>query len=88
MKSFSYTKSIPSLVILLQHFFQIRSLIEYLACKLRVGNNLSIAVVLQGTGTDIQPFAHFLARKEKFASKEWLVCIRHFYYSFTYTSQR
>ena len=76
------------IVILLQHPFQVRSLVEYLPCKLRVGDNLPISVVLQGTGTDIQSLAHFLSCEEKFASKEWLVCIRHFYYSFTYTSQR
>ena len=73
MKSFSYTKSIPSLVILLQHSLQVRSLVEYLTCKLRVGNNLLVAIVLQGAGADIQPLAHLLTREEKFSCKEWLV---------------
>ena len=75
------------MVILLQYLFQVRSLVENLACKLRVGNNLPVAVVLQGTGTDIEPLAHFLARKEKFACKEWLVRLRHFYNPFSHTSQ-
>ena len=78
MKSFSYTKSIPSLVILLQHSLQVRSLVEYLSCKLRVGDNLPVSVVLQGTGTDIQPLAHFLTRKEKFSGEERLVRFCHF----------
>ncbi len=43
------------IVILLQHPFQVRSLVEYLSCKLHVRDNLPISVVLQGTGTDIQP---------------------------------
>ena len=64
MKSFSYTKSIPSLVILLQHSLQVRSLVEYLACKLRVGYNLPIAIVLQGTGTDIQPLTYLESELE------------------------
>ena len=75
------------IVILLQHPFQVRSLIEYLSCKLSVGYNLPVAVVLQGAGTDIEPFAHILTREEKFACKEWLVRLRYFHYSFTYTSQ-
>ena len=63
------------IVILLQHPFQVQSLVEYLPCKLRVGYNLPVAVVLQGAGTDIEPFAHILTREEKFACKEWLVCL-------------
>ena len=35
-----------SFVILLQYPFQVRSLIEYLPCKLRVGNDSPVAVVL------------------------------------------
>ena len=87
MKSFSYTKSIPSLVILLLYLLQVRSLAEYLSCKLRVGDNLPVAVVLQGTGTDIQPLTHFLSREEKFACKEWLVCLCHFHNPLSHTSQ-
>ena len=52
---------LTTLIILLQHLLQVRSLVEYLSCKLRVGNNLPVSVVLQGTGTDIQPLAHFLS---------------------------
>ena len=55
-----------ALVILLQHLFQIRSLIEDFPCNLRVGNNLPVSVVLQGTRADIQPLAHILAREEYF----------------------
>ena len=63
------------IVILLQHPFQVRSFVEYLPCKLRVGNNLPVSVVLQGTGTDIQPLAHFLSCEEKFTAKSRLcVC--------------
>ena len=75
------------IVILLQHPFQVRSLVEYLPCKLRVGDNLPVSVVLQGTGTDIQPLAHILTREEKFACKEWLVCLCHFHNPFPHTSQ-
>ncbi len=50
------------IVILLQHPFQVRSLIEYLSCKLRVGNNPPVPIVLQSSGTDIQLLAHLLAR--------------------------
>ena len=75
------------IVILLQHPFQVRSLIEYLSCKLSVGYNLPVAVVLQGAGTDIEPFAHILTREEKFACKEWLVCLCHFHNPLSYTSQ-
>ena len=64
-----------SFVILLQHPFQVRSLVEYLSCKLRVRVNLPVSVVLEGTGTDVQSLAHFLAREEKFAIKEWFVLL-------------
>ena len=50
------------IVILLQHPFQVRSLIEYLSSKLRVGNNPPVPIVLQSSGTDIQLLAHLLAR--------------------------
>ena len=75
------------IVILLQHPFQVRSLIEYLSCKLSVGYNLPVAVVLQGAGTDIEPFAHILTREEKFACKEWLVRLRYFHNPLFHTSQ-
>lgn len=51
------------IVILLQYPFQVRSLVEYLPCKLRVGYNLPVSVVLQGTGTDIQPLERLDYRK-------------------------
>ena len=82
MKIFSYIKSIPSLIILLQHLFQIRSLIEDFPSNLRVGDNLSVAIVLQGTGTDIQPLAHILTCEVEFSGKEWPVRPCHFYNSF------
>ena len=50
------------LIVILQQPFQIRSLIKYLPCKLRVGDNSPFPIVLQGTGADIQPLAHLLAR--------------------------
>ena len=50
------------LIVILQQPFQIRNLIKYLPCKLRVGNNPPVPIVLQGAGTDIQPLAHLLAR--------------------------
>ena len=74
------------LIVILQQPFQIRSLIKYLPCKLRVGDNSPFPIVLQGTGTDIQPFAHFLACQEMLTAKEWLVCLRHFLYPSTYTA--
>ena len=74
------------LIVILQQPFQIRSLIKYLPCKLRVGDNSPFPIVLQGTGSDIQPFAHFLACQEMLISEEWLVCLRHFLYPSTYTA--
>lgn len=76
-----------SFVILLQHPFQVRSLVEYLSCKLHVRDNLPVSVVLQGTGTDVQSLAHFLAREEKFAIKEWFVRLCYFHNPFPHTSQ-
>ena len=71
-----------SFVILLQHPFQVRSLVEYLSYKLRVRDNFPVSVVLQGTGTDVQSLAHFLAREEKFAIKEWFVRLCYFHNPF------
>ena len=66
---------LTTLIILLQHLLQVRSLVEYFPCKLRVGNDSPVAIVLQGTGTDIQPLAHLLACEEKFTAKSSLcVC--------------
>ncbi len=45
-------------ITLFQQPFQVRSLIEYLFCKLCVGDNLSVPIVLQGAGADIQPLAY------------------------------
>ena len=75
------------LIVILQQPFQIRSLIKYLPCKLRVGDNPPFPIVLQGTGTDIQPLTHFLACQEMFARKEWLVRLCHFHDPFPHTSQ-
>ena len=67
-------------------FFQVRNPVEYLSGKLRVGNDSPVAVVkVRGL---IQSLAHFLAREEKFACKEWLVCLHHFHNPFLHTSQR
>ena len=72
---YAYCLYMTTLIILLQHLLQVRSLVEYLSCKLRVGDNLPVSVVLQGTGTDIQPLAHFLSCEEKFTAKSRLcVC--------------
>ena len=74
------------LIIFLKQPFQIRSLIEYLSCKLRVGDNLPVAIVLQGTGTDIQPLAHFLAREEVLTAKQRLVYLCYFLNSLAYSA--
>ena len=58
----NYTNNLILLIILLQHPFQIRLLIEYLPCELCIGNNPPVPIVLQGAGADIQPLAYFLAR--------------------------
>ena len=50
--------SLKVLVIFLQYFFQIRFLIKYLPCKLRVGNNPSVPIVLQGALADVEQSAH------------------------------
>ena len=67
-----------SFVILLQHPFQVRSLVEYLSCKLRVGDDPPIAIVLQGAGADVEPFANLLTREEVFTAEERPVCLGHF----------
>ena len=63
------------LIVILQQPFQIRSLIEYLPCKLRVGDNPPIPIVLQGSGADIQPLAYFFTCEEVLTAKERLVCL-------------
>ena len=75
------------IVILLQHPFQVRSLIEYLSCKLSVGYNLPVAVVLQGAGADVKPFANFLACKEVFTAEERPVSLGQFSNPFPDASQ-
>ena len=55
---------LTTLIILLQHLLQVRSLIEYLSCKLSVGYNLPVAVVLQGAGTDIKPLTYLESELE------------------------
>ena len=75
------------IVILLQHPFQVRSLIEYLSCKLSVGYNLPVAVVLQGAGTDVEPLTYFLACEEVFTAEERPVHLGHFLNPFPDSSQ-
>lgn len=72
--------SISFLIILIQHFLQVRHLIEYLSCELRIGNNPPVPIVLQGTRADIQPFAYFLACQEMLTAKQRFVCLCHFLY--------
>ena len=67
-------------------FLQIRSLIEYLPCKLSVGNNLPIPIVLQGAGADIQPLAYFFTCEEVLTAKERLVCLCYFLNSLAYSA--
>ena len=67
-----------SLVILFQDPFEIRGLVKDLAGKLGVGDDLSVAVVLQGAGADVEPFANFFAREEVFTAEEWPVRLGHF----------
>lgn len=67
-----------SSVILLQYPFEIRNLVENLAGELRVGDDPPIAIVLQGAGADVKPFANFLACKEVLAAEEWPVSLGHF----------
>ena len=74
------------LIVIFQQPFQIRSLIKYLPCKLRVGDNPPFPIVLQGAGADIQPLAHFLACQEMLISEEWLVCLCHFLNSLAYSA--
>ena len=74
------------LIVILQHPFQVGSLIEYLPCKLRVGNNPPIPIVLQGAGADIQPLAYFFTCEEVLTAKERFVGLCYFLYPSTYTA--
>ena len=67
-----------SLVNLFQDPFEIRGLVKDLAGKRRVGDDLSVAVVLQGAGTDVEPFTYFLACEEVFTAEERPVHLGHF----------
>ena len=67
-----------SSIVLFQDPFEIRGFVEDLAGKLCVGDNLSVAIVLQGTGADVEPFANLLACEEMFAAEEWPVRLGHF----------
>ena len=73
-------------IMFFQQPFQIRLLIKYLPCKLRIGNNPSIPIVLQGSVADIQPFAHFFTCEEVFTAKERLVCLCYFLNSLAYSA--
>ena len=74
------------LIVILQQPFQIRSLIKYLPCKLRVGDNPPIPIVLQGSGADIQPLAYFFTCEEMFSTKQRFVCLCHFLNSLAYSA--
>jgi len=74
------------LIVILQHPFQVGSLIEYLPCKLRVGNNLPVPIVLQRARADIQPIAYFLTCEEVLTAKERLVCLCYFLNSLAYSA--
>ena len=74
------------LIVILQQPFQIRSLIKYLPCKLRVGNNLPVPIVLQRARADIQPIAYFLTCEEVLTAKERLVCLCYFLNSLAYSA--
>ena len=67
-------------IMFFQQPFQIRLLIKYLPCKLRIGNNSPVPIVLQGARADIQPLTHFLACEEMLTSKQRFVCLCHFLY--------
>ena len=74
------------LIIFLQQPFQIRSLIKYFPCKLCVGNNPFVPIVLQGAWVDIQLIAYFLTCKEMFTAKQRFVCLCHFLNSLAYSA--
>ena len=74
------------LIIFLKQPFQIRSLIEYLSCKLRVGDNPPIPIVLQGLGADIQLLAYLFTCEEMLTAKERLVCLCYFLNSLAYSA--
>lgn len=73
-------------IMFFQQPFQIRLLIKYLPCKLRIGNNSPVPIVLQGARADIQPLTHFLACEEMLTAKQRFVCLCHFLNSFAYTA--
>ena len=72
-------------IMFFQQPFQIRLLIKYLPCKLRIGNNSPVPIVLQGARADIQPLTHFLACEEMLTAKQWLVCLSNFLNSLAYS---
>ena len=76
-----------SLVILLQDPFQVRGLVKNLAGKMRVGDDLSVAIVLQGARADVESFTYFIAREEVFAAEERPVRLGHFPNPFPDASQ-
>ena len=58
-----------------------------LAGELRVGDDLSIAVILQSAGADVESLANLLACKEMFAAEERPVRLGYFPDTFPDTSQ-
>ena len=73
--------------------FPPRSFLSLRPCKgscqqtVCVGDDLSIAVILQSAGADVEPFANLLACKEMFAAEERPVRLGYFPDTFPDTSQ-
>ena len=74
-------------VILLQDLFEIRSLVKDFAGELRVGDDLSIAVILQSARADIELFANFFACEKMFTAEERPVRLGYFPNPFPDASQ-
>ena len=74
-------------VVFLQDPFEIRSLVKDFSGEPRVGDDLSIAVILQSARADVKPFANFLACEEVFAAEERPVRFRYFSNPFSYSLQ-
>ena len=76
-----------SLIILFQDLFKIRGFVKDFTGELRVGDDPPIAIVLQGAGADVEPFANLLAREKVFTAEERPVSLGHFSNSFPDASQ-
>jgi len=62
------------LIVILQQPFQIRSLIEYLSCELRIGSNPPVPIVLQGRGL-IYSLSHTSLPVRKCSSPKSGLCV-------------